>query len=148
MENALIPGDYFMADKSIFEHSAPRRNDLVIFLYPGDTTVKYVSRCIGLPGDTIEIHDKKVLINGTPTTEPNTVKFIENTILPRRNGRNSRDNFGPFVIPSEHYFVMGDNRDNSSDSRFWGPVPREFIVAKPLRIYWSTDISRTGMALD
>ncbi|MBR4741373.1 MAG: signal peptidase I, partial [Desulfovibrio sp.] len=105
--------------------------DIIIFEYPEDPDTDFIKRIIGLPGDVIEVRDKQLYRNGEAVKE-SYIQFTDpDTIIARR------DNFGPITVPANHYFVMGDNRDNSHDSRFWGCVARESIRAKAWRIYWS-----------
>lgn len=150
MEDTLLVGDFLVANKFVYGAqlplvswrlpalSKPERGDVVIFIYPRDGQTKFIKRCIGLPGDTIEIKDKQLFINGKPQDLPDHGKFIDNRIMERNiGGRNSRDNYGPFVVPPDSYFMMGDNRDNSSDSRFWGVVPYQNILGEALVIHWS-----------
>jgi signal peptidase I len=104
---------------------------IVTFKAPPDMEKEYVKRVIALPGETIRIQDKRVFINGQPIHEPYVYfrdAHIDNGI---------RDNYPTYKIPPNYYFCMGDNRDNSYDSRFWGPVPADYIIGKPWRIYWS-----------
>ncbi|MFH1374361.1 MAG: signal peptidase I [bacterium] len=154
MENTVLAGDYFLADMSAYRSAAPQRNDVVVFIYPVDGVTKYVKRCVALPGDTVEVRDKVVLVNGNRFEDPAQVKYIDTTadggpvIQPRRAGKqDSRDNFGPFVVPRDCYFMMGDNRDNSYDSRYWGAVHRDLILGKAVRITWSQTFDRVGMSV-
>jgi len=149
-----------------------QRGDVIVFKYPGDLSKHYVKRAIGLPGDRLTIVDKQVLINGQPLREP--YKFHKSP--PGSYADPLRDFFPPrpqlglryravdedpgwyeaytkdneIVVPADHYFAMGDNRDNSSDSRYWGFVSRDYIVGKALVIYWSFETDseeyrRTGV---
>lgn len=146
MEDTLLVGDYFFGDKKAYIETSPERGDIVLFIYPKDQVTKYIKRCVALPGDTVFIKDRIVYVNGIQREEPTTVKFINPNIQPRMaGGRNSMDNFGPIVIPENSYFMMGDNRDNSYDSRGWGTVPRELIIGKAKTIHWSADWNRIGM---
>jgi len=165
MENTLLVGDYLLVDKLCYggrglgDHIMPyqkiSRGDVIVFHYPVDPKQHFVKRVIGVPGDRLRMVNKTVYINGKPLTEP-YVRFLE----PPSNL--FRDNFprtdmpiiygmegkwwlemrklvedGELIIPQGHYFVMGDNRDDSQDSRYWGFVPRENIIGRPLLIYWS-----------
>ena len=118
-------------DRYLYQGADPQRGDIVIFRYPNDPSIDYIKRIIGVPGDVIEIRDKQLYRNGQPVRE----SYIRNTdpggIEP------VRDNYAPVTVPDGKYFVMGDNRDNSLDSRFWGFVDRDAIKAKAWRIYWS-----------
>ena len=145
MEKTLMMGDYIMADLNAYRTADVKRGDVVIFVFPLDLETRYVKRCIGLPGDTIEVIDKVVYVNGQEEQAPSTLYYADSLTRPRRtDGSNSRDNFGPYVVPAGQYFVLGDSRDNSSDSRFWGTVPGENIFGKVIRIHWSNDLSRVG----
>lgn len=114
----------------------PERGDIIVFMFPEDETKDFIKRVIGLPGDKLEIKDKKVYVNGQRLTELYTQHVdpavLAHTIQPR-------DNLGPITVPDDSYFVMGDNRDQSLDSRFWGFVKREKIKGKAFLIYWSWD---------
>lgn len=111
----------------------PQRGDIIVFAYPNDPSVDYIKRIIGVPGDRIEIRDKQLYRNGEAVREPYIRMSEPDSIQP------IRDNYGPVHVPEGKYFVMGDNRDNSYDSRFWGFVDRTAIRGKAWRIYWSSD---------
>jgi len=118
-----------------------KRGDVVVFKFPEKPEVLYVKRAIGLPGETLEIKDKVVFINGRPLDEPYK-HHIDQRIFRPRSGSNfsfesKRDNFGPVKIPENAYFMMGDNRDDSADSRYFGFLPEDLIVGRPLVIFWS-----------
>ena len=164
MENTLLVGDYLLVNKLCYggnglgDHLMPyqkiSRGDIIVFHYPVDPSQHFVKRVIGVPGDRLRMISKRVWINGKLLEEP-YVRFIE----PPNDA--FRDNFprtdipaarlvgswwlemrklvedGQLIIPEGHYFVMGDNRDDSEDSRYWGFVPRENIIGRPLVIYWS-----------
>jgi signal peptidase I len=117
----------------IFKGADPARGDIIIFEYPKDPDVDYIKRIVGLPGDVIELREKQLFRNGAKVEEP----FAQYIATIAQDPRCI--NFGPVTVPENHYFVMGDNRDNSLDSRFWGFVKREAIRAKAWRIYWSSD---------
>lgn len=114
----------------------PRRQDIVVFKYPEDESKDFIKRIIGEPGDTVEVRQKDVYINGRRLVEPYIIhkefSMLSSELQPR-------DNFGPVVIPEDSYFVMGDNRDQSLDSRFWGFVKAGKIRGKAFMIYWSWD---------
>ena len=165
MEDTLLIGDHLLVDKLAFAPSGPvskyllpytpvKRGDIIVFRYPVDIRQTFVKRCMGVPGDHLRIANKQVYLNGVRLDEPYKVHksdFIDSY----------RDNFpsepnvmvdrgaidmltknvvnGEVVVPPNFYFAMGDNRDNSLDSRYWGFVPRENIIGKPLIIYWSYD---------
>jgi signal peptidase I len=156
MEDTLLVGDFLFVNKFLYgapipftdartpEIRGPRHGDILVFKYPKDPSRDFIKRVIGLPGDTIEIRDKTVYVNGVAQQEP-YVKYTVSRIQPKdyQNptiyppGAGNRDNYGPYVVPQGNYFMMGDNRDNSDDSRFWGPLDRHLIKGKALFIYWS-----------
>lgn len=164
MENTLMVGDYLLVDKVHFAregfwnkvepYSAVRRGDIVVFRYPVNPQQHFVKRVVGIPGDHIRLVEKRLFVNGS--------LIRENYVIHRDSTVNEyRDNFpelrrpeyevypkwtrqmqqlvrnGELTVPADSYFVMGDNRDNSEDSRYWGFVPRENIIGRPLLIYWS-----------
>jgi len=143
MKDNILIGDHILVDKVAYSKSfcfldgfmfpqiGIERGMIVTFKSPAEIDKEYVKRVIGLPGETIKIKDKQVFINDTPLEEKYTF-FKDHNIE-----RSYRDNFPAFKIPEGHYFCMGDNRDHSYDSRFWGPVPAANIIGKPWRIYWS-----------
>jgi len=148
MEDALTVGDMLIADLSAYVNKSPESNEIVLFLWPGDKETAYISRCVAAEGQEVEIIDKNLYVNGDKFDDVNTIKYTDSKVIPRPNLReNSRDNWGPYVVPEDCIFVMGDNRDNSYDSRFWGPVHKELLIGKPIRIYWSNDLQRLGMAI-
>ena len=157
MENNLLIGDHLLVNKFIFgptplaigRATLPvrpiRRGDIVVFKYPEEPDRDFIKRVIGLPGETVELKEKKIYIDGKPLDEP-YVHFLE----PPRSGAefgevtsaDLRERYGPVTVPPNQYFVMGDNRDNSQDSRYWGFLPREYIKGKALVIYWSYESGR------
>ncbi len=142
--NKFIYGTHIpFTDKVIWRIKHPKRGDIVVFKCPVEQDKYYIKRVIGEPGDTVEVKDKIVYINGKKINDP-WGRHYDPTIYPR--DMNPRDNFGPFKVPQDTYFVMGDNRDSSFDSRFWGPVEYKFIRGKPLIIYFSWD-SKTDKLL-
>jgi len=172
MEDNLMTGDHLIVDKLSYAPAGPLtrhllpyqdvgRGDIIVFRYPLDITQNYVKRVIGLPGDRVRLLNKQVYLNGKPLQEP--YKFHKSSYID-----SYRDNFpgvpnislpdparemlekhvvdGEVVVPASHYFAMGDNRDNSSDSRYWGFVPKENIVGKPLLVFWSYDAPTEQLA--
>lgn len=111
-----------------------QRGDIIVFMFPEDETKDFIKRVIGLPGDTVEIRNKSVFVNGSALNEP-YVQYVDPAVLPHQI--QPRDNLGPLTVPADAYFVMGDNRDQSLDSRFWGYVKRDKIKGKAFLIYWS-----------
>jgi len=122
----------------------PARGDIVVFIYPEDRSKDFIKRLIGLPGDTIEIRDKKILLNGLPWSDAHGV-YVDNLMIP--GNVQPRDNFGPVTVPQDSIFVMGDNRDESYDSRFWGFVPMKEVLGKALIIYWSWNQEESNVRL-
>lgn len=122
----------------------PDREDVVVFRFPKDRSVDYIKRVIGVPGDIVQIKDKKVFLNGKAVQDEHA-HFTSTRIL---NGKESpRDNFGPVTVPKGHIFVMGDNRDNSYDGRFWGFVDNKDILGKAFILYWSWDLEKPLFSL-
>jgi signal peptidase I len=150
MEDNLKVGDHIIVNKFIYGPGTTlggmlplreiRRGDIIVFRYPLQPDTDFVKRVIGLPGDTVEVHDKVVSVNGKPLAEPYVI-HVDPTIYPPRpqlpEPYRSRDQFGPYFVPIGQYFAMGDNRDRSSDSRYWGTVPRSMIKGKAFMVYWS-----------
>ncbi|HYN21711.1 MAG TPA: signal peptidase I [Thermoanaerobaculia bacterium] len=149
MEPTILVGDHVMVDKRTYRVRAPKRGELAVFRFPEDPSREFVSRVVAVPGDTLEIRDKALFLAGKPVEEPFAV-HIDPFIIPRSTERfATRDNFGPLTIPPDHYFVMGDNRDNAFDSRFWGPVERSLFTGGPgMWIYWSWDAEKRATRWD
>ena len=161
MERSLLIGDHLLVNKFVFAPTATSiermllptsqvaRGDILVFKYPEQPDRDFIKRVIGLPGETLEVRDKVVYIDGTKLYEP----YLREQRLMSHPGTivlDRRDNFGPVSIPSRHYFMMGDNRDNSQDSRFWGLLPHEHLKGKAMVIYWSFDgaselVPQTGL---
>jgi len=125
--------------------SDPKPNDIVVFQYPKDPSLDYIKRVIAVAGDTVEIRDKKILINGKPFEDQHGV-FLDPRIPPA--ALDPRDNMGPVKVPADKIFCMGDNRDNSYDGRFWGFVDLEAVRGKAWVIYWSWDVDKNWYSLD
>jgi signal peptidase I len=150
MEDNLKVGDHIIVNKFIYGPGPNlggvlplrdiRRGDIIVFRYPLGPETDFVKRVIGLPGDTVEIHDKQVSINGKRLDEPYKT-HLDPAVYPPQPALpepyRSRDQFSPFVVPPGQYFAMGDNRDRSSDSRYWGTVPRSMIKGRAFMVYWS-----------
>ncbi len=158
MEDTLLVGDYVLGDKLTFGTQVPDRlpllnvklpsfrvpgfrdprpGDIVIFEFPSDPSRDFIKRCVAVGGQTIEIRNKHVYVDGRRFRDSVGVKYIDPENPPRHLAK--RDNYGPFTVPPGHLFVMGDNRDASDDSRFWGTVPLKKVKAHPLFIYFSWD---------
>lgn len=158
IDNLLI-GDHIIVNKfaygpaswesSLFPHRPIRRGDIVVFRFPGNPRVDYVKRVIALPGEIVHIRDKRVYVNDALLPEPYVVHedprtYRRSMALPEQY--RARDQFGPFEVPLGEYFVLGDNRDRSDDSRFWGTVKRELIKGRAFMIYWSYRGNRPAVA--
>jgi len=155
MEENLLVGDHILVNKFVYGPALDRlertllperpirRGDIVVFKYPEDPSRDFIKRCVGLPGDEVDLRDKVLYINSRRVEEPYTY-FTDPTTYPESpfvpEHYRDRDNFGPFVVPPGQYFCMGDNRDNSHDSRFWGTVPATYVRGRALLVYWSVDV--------
>lgn len=140
MEGTVVKGDFILINKSVYLFREPRRGDVVLFEYPHDPGKVFIRRVVGTPGDVIEGKDKEVFVNGKSYLNPHAV-HREMDIIPRE--QNPRDNFGPVTVPERAYFVMGDNRDRSWDSRFWGIVKDSRIKGQAFIKYWSWDSGKS-----
>ena len=178
MMPTLLIGDFILVNKftygirlpvlntKVIELNEPKRGDIVVFRYPKDPTIDYIKRVVGLPGDRIEYYDKKLRINGVPANQVSLAPYqgvgqgadmtgnghlledlsgVEHNIL-IRNGANSAE--GVYIVPKGSYFVMGDNRDNSNDSRYWGTVPEENLVGQAFFIWMSWDWQHKGVSFE
>jgi signal peptidase I len=157
MENNLLIGDHLLVNKFVFAPTVAsierallpidpiRRGDIIVFKYPEEPERDFIKRVIGLPGDTLELRNKRVYINGTMLNEP----YVHYLVPPDEEGSGGefdvRVQYGPVTVPPGHYFMMGDNRDNSQDSRYWGFMPQEYIKGKALFVYFSFG-EETGLA--
>ncbi|MDZ7293906.1 MAG: signal peptidase I [candidate division KSB1 bacterium] len=180
MKDTLLIGDFLMVNKFIYgvrtpstlplvkaniPHfrfpavKKPKRGEVIVFKYPLDQRLDYIKRCVGLPGDTIEVRNGDLYVNGKPEGtkelvgrryDPEDGHYVVEYRITTPQGQkyNIRhydfrgrtfDNFGPIVVPPGHLFMMGDNRDNSADSRFWGPLPFDNVVGEAMVIYFSWD---------
>lgn len=132
----LLVGDHVLVDKLAYRiRIHPQRGDMIVFKFPEDESKDFIKRVVGVPGDTIEIRDKHVLISGTVSDDASYRQRIASTVFP--SSINSRDNFGPVTVPPNSFFVLGDHRDQSLDSRFWGLVEEQKIKDKATIVYWS-----------
>ena len=159
MENNLLIGDHLLVNKFVFAPTLTgaedallpidpiRRGDILVFKYPKDPERDFIKRVIGLPGETIELRDRKVHINGTPIDEP-YVQFLFpfDSTEAEPGVPNPRRSYGPVTVPPGYYFMMGDNRDNSEDSRYWGFMPRDYVKGKALFVYFSFGDGSTGLS--
>lgn len=167
MENTLLVGDFLLVNKAVYgaqvpltkKHlpafAQPTRGQIVVFIPPHEPDKNYVKRVIGVAGDTLEMRNKLLYVNGKPQTEsyvqhtdPNNDVYAPSMYwqceyrpvkMKDSDCRPTRDNWGPVVVPGRHFMVLGDNRDDSEDSRYWGFVDRGAIKGKPLFIYYSFD---------
>ncbi len=157
MLETLQIGDHLLVNKFIYgvklpvtgttiiPWKTPERDDIVVFKYPRDRSTDYIKRVVGVAGDTIEIKNKQVYINGEANVNPH-IRFTDKNIMKASAG--PRDNMDPVRVPEGFIFVMGDNRDNSYDSRFWGFVPLKDVLGKAFILYWSWDLQKPLMSVD
>jgi signal peptidase I len=148
MENNLLVGDHLLVDKFVFSPAPTalerallpvkeiKRGDVIVFKYPMEPERDFIKRVIGLPGETLELKKKVVYINGQPLKE-DYVHFLVPIGAGGLEAMDKRDDYGPVTVPEGYYFAMGDNRDNSQDSRWWGFLSRDYIKGKALMVYWS-----------
>ena len=146
MKQTLLIGDHILVSKFIYgvklpfirktliPVSEPKRGDIIVFKFPEDPDKDFIKRVVGIAGDVVEIRNKKVFVNGKPEQRPDGY-HTDPMIIPA--GSQPRDNFGPVTVPPNSLFVMGDNRDHSYDSRFWGFVNLRAVKGKAFIIYWS-----------
>jgi signal peptidase I len=158
MEETLQIGDFLFVNKMIYGSEIdigfggnrflyhrfpairkPRPGDVIVFRYPDDPARDFIKRCVAVGGQTVEIRDKVLYVDGRAPQEPYVV-HKDPRVLARETSQ--RDNFGPLVVPQDHLFMLGDNRDNSHDSRFWGALPENLVKGKALFLYWSWDQDR------
>ena len=149
MEDSLLIGDFLLANKFIYGAQIPftdlrlpgfqdpKAGDVIIFQYPKDPERDFIKRCVAGPGQTVELRNKILYVDGERTVDPPHSKYTDPVILPKNSAAANRDNLGPVTVPPESYFMMGDNRDNSEDSRFWGFLPARYIRGKAFILYWS-----------
>ena len=147
MKPTLLVGDHILVNKFLYgikipftdnyliSLSRPKRGDVIVFKYPLDTKKDYIKRVVGLPGDRIEFSNKELIINGQVVDDPHAKYSLHGNLR----------KFGPVAVPDDHLFVMGDNRDESSDSRVWGFVPISYLKGKAFLIYWSWDSRKFGL---
>ena len=151
MEPNLLVGDHLLVNKFVFAPTLSGlerallpmrpivRGDVVVFKFPEDPERDFIKRIIGLPGETIEVRGTQVLINGTAISQPFAHFLLPHDPNAQVNEDDRRERFGPVTVPAGHYFAMGDNRDNSEDSRYWGFLPGQYVKGRALMIYWSFD---------
>jgi signal peptidase I len=158
MENTLLVGDFLFVNKLVYGSEIdigaaghrlvyyrfpairqPQHGDVIVFRYPDDPSRDFIKRCVAVEGQTVEIRDKILYVNDKAQVEPYVI-HSDDKVLPKEIS--ARDNFGPTVVPKGHIFMMGDNRDNSHDSRFWGPLPLNLVKGKAMILYWSWDAEK------
>ena len=164
MENTLLVGDFLFVNKLVYGSEIdigaaghriiyyrfpairqPHRGDVIVFRYPDDPSRDFIKRCVAVEGQTLEIRNKVLYIDGVAQKEPYVIHSDER-VIPREVS--ARDNFGPTVVPKGHIFMMGDNRDNSHDSRFWGPLQLSLVKGKAMILYWSWDAEKHAPRLN
>jgi signal peptidase I len=153
MERTLLVGDYLYINKMLYGSEIdigfrghryfyhrfpafrqPQPGDIIVFRYPVNPRMDFIKRCVAVGGQTVAIRNKVLYVDGKRQTEPYAI-HEDPGVIPRE--RSVRDNFGPYTVPPGHLFMMGDNRDNSLDSRFWGPLPENLVKGKAMFTYWS-----------
>jgi len=168
MERTLLAGDFLFVNKAVYgaqipgtkarlpAFGSPHRGDVIVFAYPKDPSLNYVKRVVGVGGDTLAMRAGRLIVNGATQVEPYAQRtdsahdfevsdfswqrdYLANGPDARRYYHATRDYWGPIVVPADHYFVLGDNRDNSLDSRFWGFVEKSALKGRPLLVYFSYD---------
>src|SRR5207249_10936550 len=144
----LLIGDYIMVNKHVYAPTSfewekkllpirdIRRHDIIVFKYPEEPEKDYIKRIIGLPGDVVEVRHQRLFLNGVPQHEP----FVQHIYA--GEAYRDADDYPPTKVPPDHYFAMGDNRDNSRDSRTWGFVPRDYIKGRAFVVFWSYEEDR------
>ena len=155
MEDTLFVGDYLLANKFVYGAPIeiplvdkpllrlpslrdPKPRDIVIFRSKTEPGRDLIKRCVATGGQTVMVRNKVLYVDGEVFEDPPLLKHTDRMVYPRSGS--SRDNFGPYRVPADHFFMMGDNRDNSNDSRVFGPVPKDLIKGKAMIIYWSSDL--------
>lgn len=144
MNPTLLAGDYFFVNKTAAARN-PKRGDVIVFKFPEDPQKDFVMRVIAIGGDKVEIRNKSLLLNGKPVVENYTI-HNDDEVIP--GDKVPRDYFGPVTVPRDAFFVLGDNRDNSRDSRFWGFVDQAKVKGTVTRIYFSIDKEKSEIRWD
>ena len=151
MKDTLLVGDFLFVNK--FEYGPkmpfthlrlpglrqPKRGDVIVFQFPQDPSKDFIKRCVATGGETLEIRNKQVSVNGVALSEPYTI-HTDPSVKPA--GYEYRDNYGPYTVPPGELFMMGDNRDNSNDSRYWGTLEMDLVKGRAMFLYWSWDGER------
>ena len=143
MASTLRPGDRVLVNRVIYRLRQPHRGDVMVFRYPEDRNVVFIKRIVGVPGDTLQVHEGRLWVNGRLADEPyvhrTTGRLDPTSASGPVAGSTMREPWSlarPYTVPPDSYFVMGDNRTDSDDSRFWGTVPRADIIGEGFVIYW------------
>ncbi|OFW38707.1 MAG: signal peptidase I [Acidobacteria bacterium RIFCSPLOWO2_12_FULL_67_14b] len=156
MKPNLLVGDHLLVNKFIFAPTASaierallpvrdiERGDVVVFKFPEEPDRDFIKRVIGLPGDTLELKNQTVHINGMPLIEPYAHYLFPAAAEGEEGSLDLRRRYGPVTVPDGHYFMMGDNRDDSQDSRYWGFLPTSYVKGRALFIYWSFETAEDG----
>jgi len=131
MEDTLLVGDFLLVSKFLYRFTEPAPGDVVVFKYPLDLKRDFIKRCVAVEGQMVEIRGKALFVDGKPVPNPPRSKFVDHASV------NLRDNYGPVRVPAGHVFVLGDNRDNSRDSRYWGFLNKKLVKGKAFVLYWS-----------
>jgi len=135
MEDSLLAGDFVLVNKYIYNFTDPKPGDIVVFKYPLNPSKDFIKRCVAKEGQTVQVIDKDLYVDGKRVGNPEWEKFADPLIYPEEYS--PRDNFGPVQVPFGQIFVLGDNRDNSKDSRYWGFLDTKYIKGKAFLVYWS-----------
>ncbi len=158
MKPNLLVGDHLLVNKFIFAPTASalerallpmrpiERGDVIVFKFPEEPERDFIKRVVGLPGDALELKNQTIHINGMPLIEPYAHYLFPPMGEGQVDGFDLRRKYGPVTVPAGHYFMMGDNRDDSQDSRFWGFLPASYVKGRALFIYWSFDTPDDGSA--
>ncbi len=157
MEDTLLVGDFILANKFVYGArlpfvdwrlpalKSPQPGDVVIFKFPKSPDMNYIKRCVATGGQRVEIVNKELYVDGESVDLPQTAKYTDPNCMPSSHG--PRDNM-TFTVPQGHIFCLGDNRDESSDSRYWGPVPLELVQGEAWMIHWSWSAQAEDPAID
>ncbi len=158
MKPNLLVGDHLLVNKFIFAPTAApverallpirdiERGDIIVFKFPEEPDRDFIKRVIGLPGETLELKNQTVFINGMPLVEPYAYYLFSSAVEGENGSWDLRRKYGPVTVPDGHFFMMGDNRDDSQDGRYWGFLPKTYVKGRALFIYWSFDTPEDGSA--
>jgi signal peptidase I len=143
MASTLRPGDRVLVNKFVYRLREPHRGDIIVFRFPEDRRIVFIKRVVGVPGDTLRVREGRLWVNGRPVDEPyvhRTAGRADVTVASGQvAGSTMREPWSlarPYTVPAGSYFVMGDNRTDSDDSRFWGTVPRADVIGEGFLVYW------------